>query len=270
MAARMANLIRSAKSGSDWSYNDLLTYNISVQSVTGTQFFGVSLSEVVPVMDEEFASFNCDSGEKPTGPKRVRNLVRNMESATKTGNESAVDEFAYNLLVTMDYDKGERMVHMRVPIQLEVCGVSKMAQTDVCVMRDDLSVLLMVQEDKTVWNPRDPEPQAIAEAIAAFQENNRVRNKLGLSVLKDMMIPCITMVGTFPHFYLVPVTQHLSSCVATGQYPDVTTTVSRYIPRVPRRVSDGMRPVENRREILRCFEAFKVFVDDLESCLAQP
>ena len=125
----------------------------------------------------------------------------------------------------------------------------------------------LVQEDKRFDNPKDPEPQVIAEAIAAFQENNRELEKQKRSSLSAMVIPCITMVGTFPTFYLVPVTEELSWCVRTGSYPTELTTVLRYIPSAVRRVNEGMRPVESRREILKCLDAFKRSVDDLESQL---
>jgi hypothetical protein len=43
--------------------------------------------------------------------------------------------------------------------------------------------LLLVQEDKRHLETVDPEPQLIAEAIAAVQSNNRTRNLSGLEPL---------------------------------------------------------------------------------------
>ena len=43
--------------------------------------------------------------------------------------------------------------------------------------------------------------------------------------------------------------------------PETQTVVYRHIPRVPpRRRSDGMRPLDNRKLVLRCCEAFQEFV----------
>jgi hypothetical protein len=42
----MANLIRSAKSGSDWTTNDLLAYNIRVYSHSPLSFYGTPLPPV--------------------------------------------------------------------------------------------------------------------------------------------------------------------------------------------------------------------------------
>ena len=74
------------------------------------------------------------------------------------------------------------------------------------------------------------------------------------------MIPGITMVGTFPGFYKIKVTADLDCCVRLGQYPELQTVVYRHTPRVPRRRSDGMRPLDNRKFVLRCYEAFKEIV----------
>ena len=64
----------------------------------------------------------------------------------------------------------------------------------------------------------NPEPQVIAEAIAGYQHNNERRAGMGLPTLNTMTVPCITMVGTRPTFYLVPVTRELSDAVTTGQW----------------------------------------------------
>jgi hypothetical protein len=55
-------------------------------------------------------------------------------------------------------------------------------------------------------NPTDAQSQIIAGAISAFQFNNRKRESLGCKALPSMTIPCVTMSGTRPTFYLVPVT----------------------------------------------------------------
>lgn len=108
---------------------------------------------------------------------------------------------------------------------------------------------------------KDPEPQVIAEAIAAFALNNRKRERdLNLPLCNSIMFPCLTMVGTTPVFYKITITAALSRAVQTGSYPETETRVLRYIPSLPRRNSEGMRPLPNRLEILRCLEAFKIFL----------
>ena len=61
----------------------------------------------------------------------------------------------------------------------------------------------------------EPIPQLVAEAIAAFVENNPLRRP----PLAQQIISTITMVGPRPIFYKVPVTQALVSALITAQYP---------------------------------------------------
>lgn len=71
------------------------------------------------------------------------------------------------------------------------------------------------------------------------------------------------MAGTMPTFFKNPVTQTLAEHIAYGTYPSAETVVTYCYPPVPRpasRYSEGMKPLDNRREVLRCFEAFKVIV----------
>ena len=68
------------------------------------------------------------------------------------------------------------------------------------------------------------------------------------------------MVGTSPIFYKITVTAALSKAIQTGSFPEIETFVLRYIPALSSRNSEGMRPMPNRLEILRCLEAFKKFL----------
>jgi hypothetical protein len=90
-------------------------------------------------------------------------------------------------------------------------------------------ILLILQADKTVFNASDPEPQVVAEAIAVYQHNNQHRVRIGLSMLDTMTVPCVTMTGMHPTFYLVPVTRELSDAVITGQWPKAETNVLKCV-----------------------------------------
>lgn len=84
------------------------------------------------------------------------------------------------------------------------------------------TILLLVLEASP---NEDPEPLMITAAIAAFQSNNRERENVGLPRLDEMVIPCITMTGTRPAFYKVPITEALSTAVVTAQYLYTPTKV---------------------------------------------
>ena len=77
-------------------------------------------------------------------------------------------------------------------------------------------------------------------------------------------MPRITIRGTMPTFFKIPVTSDLARAVEFGEYPVAPTIVHAHLPALPRparRLSEGMKPLDNRRQILSCYEAFKRFVN---------
>jgi hypothetical protein len=98
-----------------------------------------------------------------------------------------------------------------------------------------------------------------------FYQNNLERKHKGLhwQVLQSKYIPAIMMMGTAPIFYRIPVTTALLQALTTASYPEEETTVLKFIPPVSdqqRYRTDGMRPLDNRRIILQCLEAFKAVI----------
>ena len=71
----------------------------------------------------------------------------------------------------------------------------------------------------------------IAEAIAMYWYNDKRQQTRGLPTLGAMTVPCITIVGTCPTFYLVLITQALSIAVqvVTGQFPETPTKVVKSV-----------------------------------------
>lgn len=256
----MAQIIRSAKCGSDWTINELAAYNISVVPETIQEFFGTpnlpacnrpSLLGFMSTEDRQFAPDN-----------ETRKLLHYLDLALdpKGGQEAAITTLVTKLLEELGYDDGDRIIFPRRTLPFLICGIYSSALTDVCLMNDH-EILLVVQVEDRRLSFKDPEPQVIAEAIAAFALNNKVRaDSQRLPPLAAATIPAIIMVGTKPVFYKIRVTAELSTAVASGVYPDHRTLVSRYVPDLPRRHSLGMRPLQNRAEILACFEAFKQFL----------
>ena len=259
----MANLLRSAKSGSDWTANELLSYNIKVVEQSFADFFQEAN---LPPVSEDVRSFveTLDrAAAKLANDEDTYKLLHHLDLAhdPKMGQEAAVDSFAEKLLEKLGYASGFRIILTRQSLPLLICGSNCSAQTDVCICDED-DILLLVQEDKRLSDKDiDPEPQLIAEAIAAYQRNNRTRQRdLHLPILEEITFPAITLVGTFPTFYKVKVTAELNNAIVTGSFPAVETIVLRHIPRLPRRNSEGMKPLENRNVIVRYFEAFRRFV----------
>jgi hypothetical protein len=63
-------------------------------------------------------------------------------------------------------------------------------------------------------------------------------------------------------FYRIPVTKELSDAVVQGTNPPTETHILCYILAllVPGLLSFRMLPLDNRREIIACLEAFKQFL----------
>ncbi|KAF8466813.1 hypothetical protein DFH94DRAFT_780270 [Russula ochroleuca] len=255
----MASLLRSPKSGSDWGPNELLAYNIDIQFQDAATFFDVNPLPQPAVPSEVLTRLDADDMTNDLNYRFVRYMDLAMDPVL--AEESAVDDFAVSLLTMLGYAPRPRMTRTRVDIPITICGVQCHAKTDVCVV-DGHDILLLVQEDK---ERKDPEPQLIAEAIAAFQANNTRRTRvLGQDAIDVKVMPGITLVGSLPTFYKISVAKELAQAVALGHFPATPTIVYAHLPAVPRparRLSEGMKPLDNRRHILTCYEAFRQFVN---------
>ena len=83
----MTNLLRSAKSGSDWTENDLDAYNIQVELQDAAPFFQVDLMSSPSVDEETLAVREATEMAKDLNAQLV-NLRRSLhqpEECTSTG-----------------------------------------------------------------------------------------------------------------------------------------------------------------------------------------
>ncbi|KAF8546111.1 hypothetical protein OG21DRAFT_1502060 [Imleria badia] len=264
----MANLIRSAKSGNDWTRGDLDAYNIYVTPQDTATFFGIpALPE--PHVPAEILNTQEADGMLDDGHARLIDLLDiAMVPPINATEESAVDDFAVELFRLLGYVGRRRYARTRKDLPLPICGETRHAKTDVCIIdRLRNHILLLVQENKRYGANAsfgDTEAQLIAEAVAAFVYNNEVRRANNLPELQEKVMAGIIMVGTTPTFYKVPITADLVFNIRHGQFPLQRTEVSVcYAPvaRQHRRWSEGMKPLDNRRTILGCYEAFKAIAD---------
>ncbi|KAF8524621.1 hypothetical protein BU17DRAFT_42813 [Hysterangium stoloniferum] len=258
----MANLLRTAKSGNDWSQAELHAYNIVVEWQEAPTFFGVNPLPQPAVAGELLHNVAADDMVNDANYKLLRYM--NLAMDPVFAEESAVDDFAVHLLTLLGYVPRTRIARTQADIPLTICGQECHTKTNVCIVDLD-DILLLVQEDKRHKEPKDPEPRLIAKAIAAFQTNNYRRTHiLGQAPIVHKVMPGITLKGTSPIFYKIPVTTQLAQSVALGVYPAAPTVVHAHLPAVARparRLSEGMKPLDNRSTILACYEAFKIFVN---------
>ena len=233
------------KSGSDWKEDELDFFRIKVTRVTSFQeFFGTKHSQVPFEPDvEEFLSL--DLSDLTTRQKIdlsgirsriVKTVLKDLVAVTKTHrNEeplprkgSAVDDLSKSLFQMFEYDSEDRSIRTRENFDLEMANGRTRSTPDLCIESMDLSIKLVVQEDKNfnvgndkhlanpLWGKgHHPEPQLMAEIIAAFQENVRIYERTARDEIpSEQTIPGIVMLGTCPTFYTTKITAQLSDCQA--------------------------------------------------------
>lgn len=259
----MANVSRTAKSGSDWTFAELRAYNIIVECQDAATFFGVNPLPHPAVAGELLNHLTADEMVDDANYKVLRYMDLAMNRVPES--ESAVDDFAVHLLSLLGYVPRARMARTHADIPLTICGQECHAATDLSIIDTNDILLLLLQEDKGYLQPSDPEAELIGKAIAAFQANNyRRRQVFGQDPLTQEVMPGITLAGSSPIFYKIPVTTQLAESVDAGTYPAIPTIVHAHVPALARpaqRLMEGMRPLDNRAHILACFEAFKKFVE---------
>jgi hypothetical protein len=260
----MANVPRTPKSGSDWTDAELHANNIIVEYQDAATFFGVDPLPQPAVAGELLNRLTADEMVDEANYKVLQYMDMAMNRVPES--ESAVTDFAVHLLSLLGYVPRPRIARTRVDIPLTICGQDCHAATDLSIVERG-EILLLVQEDKRHLRPltSEPEIQLIAKAIAAFQANNSRRRQLfGQDPLTHVVMPGITLTGSSPIFYKIPVTTELSWGVGTGTYPATPTIVHAHRPalaRPARHLIESMKPLDNRANILACFEAFKRFVE---------
>jgi hypothetical protein len=95
----MSKLIRSAKSGGDWTKYDLLAYNIGVSSQSPDQFYGSPLppSASLHGFDRDLLTGTLDTQGLSDGTFRMLQYL-DLASKANIGQEPAIDDFSREIL----------------------------------------------------------------------------------------------------------------------------------------------------------------------------
>jgi hypothetical protein len=252
--------VRPAKSGNEWVQNDLASYNIHVHSQTDAKFFGPNKDTCIAHIDPDLVSATKNSEE--TVSDSTHRILHYLVMTTKSfaRDQSALNDFAREMMHIEGYEERGNLLRSGYSIPFTVAGEANLqTQTALALLHRTSTILLLVRVETREGAAHNPEAQIIAGAIAAFQTNNRNRKELGLKELDQMAIPCITMIGTRPIFYVVPVTDRLSEAVATGQFPRHRTEVPKFVVPMPnRKVAEGMEEPQSRKAALEYLHAFNI------------
>jgi hypothetical protein len=280
------NQMALAKRVGDWTPQELINYRITVTAQTPQQFFGRNGAN--PPLENilDFSLVNSAPYANDL-PDDIFHYLTLLDLATSGGGQDYIfNDFSRETLRVLGFVERGLALNTGYDIPLRSAAAADygtnsgfifsrarapkptppdpVAQTDVCLFDGWRSmVLLVLQTDKTRANPTattgQPEPRMIAGAIAAYQNNNRMREARGMPAIDRMTIPCISMSGTQPTFYLVPVSSELNIAVMSGRNPYTATNVTKCVTTFgPHgRFREGMETTEYRRLAFQRFIAFR-------------
>ncbi|KAF8871639.1 hypothetical protein CPB85DRAFT_1351758 [Mucidula mucida] len=249
------------KSGSNWTLADLESFNIRLRKQSALKFFGV---QKLPQPEVHPELLNVRDAEDMTEDRHAQLItLLDIVMGPKT-DKSVIVDFAIALFRVMDYIYRERVECSRNDFYLVMCGEYRHAGTACSIIdRFQNDILLLHVQNNEDQEPANAQAQLVVMAVAAFTNNNTNRVAAGRAPLSGKVMPGIVMVGSTPIFFKIPITESLSSHILHGTYPPDVTSVTFCKPPVPRPdrwKSEGMKPLDSRRQILSCYEAFKKVV----------
>jgi hypothetical protein len=161
------------KSGSDWGRNELMSFNITVTTILPEQFFRQGANLSLTGLDLALITAPLDATNVSDD---TYHFLSYLDLTTNTSQKTAIDDFTHKLLCIVGFEECGFILCTHHTISLSICGDNnKVTQRYVCLLDQQSTILLVLQEDKTIFNPSDPEPQVVAEAITAYQFNNQKR-----------------------------------------------------------------------------------------------
>jgi hypothetical protein len=145
----MANLLRSAKSGSEWSDNELLAFDIQVVNAGITEFFNTPGPELPPSTVSATILNNRNEPDEPLvkDDRLFFQYMGRVEKLDPPASESRVGDFASRILRILDYDNEYRVICQTEELSFPMAGQHVDVNIDV-FLTDMLELLLLVQEDK--------------------------------------------------------------------------------------------------------------------------
>jgi hypothetical protein len=261
-----------AKSASYWRYKELKFFNISISDVEEGPFFGAPLPRYSGLAPGFITHQNRVDGIDEASNSLLKRLEIATMDRTSTGipkqnpatikvEETMIDGFGAEILRITGYENNNTVVLLQNKMPFTMSNKTVVAKANTSLYDTTSKMLLLIQENKMITNSSRPAPQLIAGAIAAFQCNNKIRAAMSLPPLEEQLIAGITMWGTSPIFYKIPVSFNLAQSVECGECPKKKTCVSRHVPLLPiAGKADVMSILKNRIHLVRCYIGFRKLV----------
>ena len=148
--AIMAQIVRSAKSGNKWTENELIGFNITVNTVDVQTFFNVA--QLPPTNVSPVILNNVDAPPPPAVLTKDEYLFFTYLERAENALECCVDDLAGHILRMLDFDDvvHRRSLAIKKELSFTMCGETVYAKPDYTVMDHD-NYALLVQEDKVSY-----------------------------------------------------------------------------------------------------------------------
>ncbi len=118
------HILRSAKSGSDWSEQEMLAYCITVDHLTPLQFFGHDPDTKPYPFSEHLLSTGNPTIAHEISDAEYEFLAFLQQALEPDALEPAIDEFGRQLLKVTGFQERGTLLRTRVAIPLTICGDS--------------------------------------------------------------------------------------------------------------------------------------------------
>ncbi|KAH9164577.1 hypothetical protein EDB89DRAFT_2247200 [Lactarius sanguifluus] len=162
----MAQLLRTPKSGNDWTANELCAYNITVVPQSKEVFFGTI--DFPDPTEPSMAGFMVAETRQDATDKRTKQLLHYSDLEMDPKIEAAVVKFSAQLLRGLEYDEDNR-IRRAIPFLLVEKAQSPRLTSALWTII--MKSCCCCREDKILTSMNDLEPRVIAEAML----NNRKR-----------------------------------------------------------------------------------------------
>ena len=182
----MANIIRSARSGDDWTYADTDAYNIHLSFQNATTFFEVDQLPA-PIIDNEILTVENANDTVSDDNYNLLSLLNSVMDASNP-EKSRVDDFMISLFRAIGYLHRPRVVQSRKELHLRICGESKYARPGVSIIDKNMdNSILLVRENRRFGGETQAHAQLSAQAIAVYQRNQSIRITSGRPHLQSLV-----------------------------------------------------------------------------------
>ncbi|KAJ3317228.1 hypothetical protein HDV06_001830 [Boothiomyces sp. JEL0866] len=269
-------------SGSDWDQSTLKDLNIYVEDVDDfknffnrnipKKFFNKNV-EILLTIDLSLIKSSDDFVKichKWKRNKQINKLLKYILLVyNKEDDEPIVDDMAKEFFDFIGFNENENLlIHGPKNVHMKMSSKKIYARPDICIENINNNILLLVQEDKSMFTGidanNDAEAQLIAEMLSAYSSNiNKKIASKHENAYEPQTIYGITLLGTYPTFYKFEINKDLIDHVSEGSvgYNDYYKC-HKYSVGI-KNVNFMFNEKQNIKKFIECLEALRIIIEEI-------